>query len=140
MADRPIEIVSSSEEEEEDVQVLRIARKRLKVYHGSIPEELARKRLRVCRGSIAEEPLRPVFSAPPFHEGARGIANDWNDKTAALFWNKTHKKRWNPMAGAVVDPLSIVKFLSLRMGPDGRPVSERIGRPEAYADGWFKCP
>lgn len=45
-----------------------------------------------------------------------------------------------PVAGATVDIGKMVHFLSLRPGPDGRPVADYIGQPEPRDGGWFCCP
>ena len=80
------------------------------------------------------------YYVPAFYDGARGTPNHWNYGPKPVYWGEKVYKRFPPVPGAVVDPQRIVEFLSLRFGPDGKPVSEKIGPPEQFEQGWFRFP
>ena len=44
-----------------------------------------------------------------------------------------------PVLGAVVNPDRIIKFFRMRLGPDGEPISNLIGYPEATGGPWYRC-
>lgn len=77
---------------------------------------------------------------PLFSPEACGTPLDWNQATDLYYWgNKT--KRWYPaVKGANADIGKMLHFLSVRPGPDGQPVSNRIGEPVLMDQGWFRCP
>ena len=55
-------------------------------------------------------------------------------------WDATVAERFPPVAGSVVNVSRFLRFLELRMGRYGRPVSERVGAPMKMMEGWFRCP
>ena len=48
-------------------------------------------------------------------------------------------QRFPAVRGVVVDPDRVIAFLRVRRGPDGKPVSELIGNPQAMDEAWFRC-
>ena len=79
------------------------------------------------------------FHIPSFFEGAHGTAAHWNEDPMTMIWGRKTRGFFPPVPGAVVDPHRLMAFFRKRPGPDGEPVSELIGYPEAAGGSWFRC-
>ena len=87
-------------------------------------------------------PLTP----PAFDPAARGVPGDWSDAAGhTLWWGKVARRHFQhySSSGAATTPPKVdvgvvLRFLEMRSGPDGLPVSSRLGPPQEREDGWMR--
>ncbi|CAK0868013.1 unnamed protein product, partial [Prorocentrum cordatum] len=73
---------------------------------------------------------------------AHGTPSEWNELARPLYWGKRTAKIFatsSRVARHPVDAGTIMRFLRLRLGPDGMPVAELLRPPEPRGGGWFRC-
>ena len=94
---------------------------------------------------------RPAFdgsvpSPPAFDAAARGVPRDWSEEAGhTLWWGNATRQHFQDlfssdtaMTPPKVDVRVVIRFLEMRIGPDGLPVSTRLGRPQERQDGWTR--
>ena len=64
---------------------------------------------------------------------------DWNYVTVSRYWGKHWRSRF-PHVNGELDARHVEEFLSLRIGPDGRPILHLFGPVELIAKGQWRLP
>lgn len=87
-----------------------------------------------------EKRLPPPGEVPSFYEGCVGTPFLWNYLANKRHWSKKTKRFFQSVPGAQVDIARAIRFLELRHGPDGEPVSKLLGKPTGDGQGFFRFP
>ena len=84
--------------------------------------------------------LQP-FDVPTFDANAHGQPSDWNNKTQIRYWSRRMYTNFKTRGIGETKPdiNKVLKFLSLRRGRNGQPVSELLDSPVWKRKGWYRC-
>jgi len=84
--------------------------------------------------------LQPPAVIPEFARGrARGCPALWNQSEGVVYWGRKTAYLCPDYFEPHASVEHVLDFLGVRPGPDGRPVSERLGPPAAQGNCWFRC-